>query len=282
MAEPIQENEQAVEAVFTPTLRLTKEIRTALAAPIPEEFIDTVDKGARGTFRVALVDYLELRAAQVDPDWSDTTKTNGEIVTKHITICGVTHAGEAGVEPVAALPGERGWKSYHMRVGAAAAAAERRAFAKFGLGAELWPKHVIEDEEGEAVAPTTRPTPTWKTGSGKPQAQTAAPRSGYSGNARGRIVSPSQKQMELLTGDLQVPEDIAMQLDNRDNSRENPSQASLVISTLISARREDRNAYDRDPGKQVRLALAANNASHLLQGAGNSRSRSRDNEYDED
>jgi hypothetical protein len=256
---------------------LTPEVRAALSVPIPEQFIDTVDKGARGTFRVAMVDYLEKRLTEVDPGWEEELTTSGDgIIICTLTVLGVSRSGSAGIEPVSALPGEKGWKSYHMRVGAGQAAAERRACAKFGLGAELWPKHIEETEDGEYVPPagaTSRPSGgTWRSGSGKPQAQTAAPRT-RTYNGRG----PSEKQLELLTGDLQVPMDIATGLDNTDNSREVPSEASLVISHLISARRSDRNAYDRNPIKHIRDAKAE--AEKVIAAR---RRNSRDEDYDED
>lgn len=241
---------------------LTQEQRTAyeqarklLLVPVPADKTYTVDKGGRGGFTVADVDYLEQRLTEADPAWQGTVEVNGDVLMFHLTIHGVTRTGEAGIEapetkkvPQWSKNRDTGKNerekddagktiyrltainSRHMQVGAAKAAAERRACAMHGLGAHLWPSKLNDQQAG---------------------AQPSGTRSATSAPSSDGFKRPSDNQLKWL-GDMGVPEAIAVKL-NAAGGKE--SQASSVIGYLLGERNADKQGFDNNKSRHVAAAL---------------------------
>lgn len=232
------------ESPLTP--RLTEEVRAALSAPLDPKFLRQ-RKGQGGKmFTYADIDYLERRASEVDPDWGAPAGLSMFVVTDYsvvcnITICSVPRSATAGYY----IPAEYDvWDNNqkqmvsrkmtaevaHTIVTRAQAAAERRVFAMFELGAELWAHNESEYEADRAA-----------------QDNGSKPRGGQTGS--GGYKEPSPAALKMLT-DLGVPESIARNLNawgrGKDPNTGYPmSDASEVIDALKKARGGSKGAVDR-------------------------------------
>lgn len=231
--------------------RMTPEAQAALAAPLDPKFIKE-RKGDNGKmYSYADLDYLEARASEVDPDWSNHfASSSPNVITCDTTILGVSHGATAGYyigdtyevwdfanrkmleKPMTS-------RVAHTTVTAAQAAAERRSFAMFGLGAELWKK----DPESQADAPS---------GSGGHPSSASRPPSVHSGPKDFR--EPSAARINLLS-DLGVPETVAKLINSwsvgKDAKGQPVSDVSKTINALFEARGRDKGPVSRKTWESV-------------------------------
>lgn len=237
--------------------RMTPEAQAALAAPLDPKFIKE-RKGDNGKmYSYADLDYLEGRAREVDPEWSSHLSGGGpNVVLCDITILGVTHGATAGYYIGDTYEVWDGYKKEmvvkpmtsrvaHTIIGAAEAAAERRAFAKFRLGEELWKK----DQDSELYKPEGDHAPA---SGGKTQFRTS---SGGGGSQSREFREPSEARIKLLT-DLGVPEAVAKLINSESHkdsagkfmkdAKGNPiSDVSETITALFAARGRDKGPLAR-------------------------------------
>jgi len=206
-------------------------------------------------FTYADLDYLERRAQEVDPDYGvhfDASTTN--VIVCSVTIRSVSRSATAGYF----LPAEYDvWDSKkdqyvtrkmnaevsHTIVTRAQAAAERRAFAMFGLGAELWAsEHEVEQPQNS---------------SGKTQ-----PSGG------GEFRAPTEARINFL-GDLGVPESVAIRINSwsrgKDQDGKPISDVSTVINALLQARGRDKGPV----GQRVWEKVVTEHAPYALSAGDN-------------
>jgi len=243
MATLLQKIEAFLKEKETPPVpHLTEDIRVALSAPLDPKFLRS-RKGSGGkTFSYADLDYLESRVAAVDPDWAiHFTSTTQNVIVCTVVIHTIPRSAVAGYY----IPDEYEiWdnnkkqmvsrlmtaETSHTVVTRAQAAAERRAFAMFGLGAELWAKN---QEDASDFIPGNE-------GGGKPQSRTSG------GGSEFR--APSEKRVDLLIS-MGVSAEVASAINSWSRGKDsagNPiSDVSQVISALFKARGSDKGPVSR-------------------------------------
>lgn len=245
----VKQQQQAEEqSVASP--KLSAEVRAILEAPLDPAFLRERKGDGGRMYTYADLDYLESRASQVDPDWQNPAfapLAHGLSCT--ICILGVPRSATAGYYVGATYEVWDGYQKEmvqkpmtsrvaHTIVTAAQAAAERRAFAKFGLGAELWAHHERDYEED-------RGTPS----GAKAQA----------GGRQRNFRAPTEKRIELLVG-MGVPSLVAQRINSWSSGKDeqgNPiSDVGNVINALFKARGRDKGPVDRRVWEEV-IALHA-------------------------
>lgn len=260
-----------------PSIRLTEEARVALAAPLDPKYLKT-RKGQGGKlFTYCDLDYLERRAGEVDPDWGvhfDATTPN--VLTCTVTILSISRSATAGYflpqkyEVSRWNPDTRKSESAikdmnpeeaHTRVTRAQAAAERRAFAMFGLGAELWASQESEHSEG---------------GEESPKASTPV-RAGNSNSGGGEFRAPSEARVNLLV-DLGVPAGVAKLINSWSTGKDSKGQPISDVSKTITALFEARGRDKGPVSQRVWERIVNENAPYALSSAGNTN----DDDYEDD
>lgn len=247
-----------------PTPHLNEEAQAKLSAPLDPKFLKQ-RKGRGGeTFTYADLDYLERRAGEVDPDWGAPaglpmfTVTNNSVVC-NITICSVPRSAAAGYyipdtydvwdnDKRQMVAKKMTKEMAHTIVTAAQAAAERRAFAMFGLGAELWAKN--QEGVDEPIGPSTKPS--------------GAARSTPNGEFR----APSEKRIDLL-GEFGVPESIAKRINSWSRGKDSNGNPISDVSETINGLFQARGKGNRGPvERQVWERVVNEHAPYALQGLG--------------
>ena len=143
----------------------------AMRAPIPASQILTVNKGNRGKFQYANMKYLTQRAREADPaaeiHFTSTMAPTGAgaagVMHCEVIIFGVAEEATAGFYiPAQTKHWDNDKREYvtrdmtddeaHTLVTAAEASAARRAFAKHGIGDELWPDKSQQQQQSTTGA----------------------------------------------------------------------------------------------------------------------------------
>lgn len=254
--------------------RLTEEARAALAAPLDPRFLKT-RKGQGGKlFTYCDLDYLERRAGEVDPDWGvhfDATTPN--VLTCTVTILSIPRSATAGYFLPQKYEVSR-WNSdtrksestikdmnpeeAHTRVTRAQAAAERRAFAMFGLGAELWASQESEGEESPRPA--------------------APSRTGNSNQSSGEFREPTQARINFL-GDLGVPAGVAKLINSWSNGKDEKGQPVSDVSTVINALLQARGRDKGPVSQRVWERIVSEHAPYALSASAGA---TNDDEFEDD
>lgn len=232
-----------------PTHALSQEVREKLRQPIPQQYLRTVDKGQRGSYVYADVDYLESRLEEVDPDYQLDYKVDGDVMICAIKLLGVLRSSTAGIE----APRDRAER--HTQVTKAEAAAFRRACAKFGLGAELWAKEVQT-----TAAKVSAYTPSYE-----------KPRSAAGRREASDAQRKFAKNLGLTDGEVD-------QL-NWNGTREAPGEGGQILDILKNARNRNSAKYNENPRRWVYDAIQRV-APHLVWDGGSDNNE--ETEYDED
>ena len=230
-------------------MSLTAEDIKKLSAPLAKSALRE-RKGQGGkTFTYADLDYLERRVGEVDPDWQiDFREVGTTGIVCAVRILGVQRSATAGYYiPDTYQVWDADSRSYkerkmtaevaHTIVTRAQAAAERRAFAMFGLGAELWNKEAASAED-EDERPARK-----SSGSGSSQSSRPASRDAGSGSG---LATP--KQVSYLGDAFLVPARVAEKLTG---GRE--GTASALIDALRNVK--DEPDYEKNPNKYIEKAL---------------------------
>lgn len=236
-------------------MSLTNEDIKKLSAPLaPSALKERKGQGGK-TFTYADLDYLERRMSEVDPDWQiDFREIGNNGIVCAVRVLGVQRSATAGYyipdtyqvwdnESRSSKERRMNAEVAHTIVTRAQAAAERRAFAMFGLGAELWnpalSDHQAEEEVDHRATTMGETRKTRQVNTDTEPNHNGSLRDGTGTNYK----APNQSQLDYLT-DLGVAEAVAKRL-NANGSRTNPSQVSQVITSLMNMRRDKDDFADK-------------------------------------
>lgn len=236
------------------TAKTYEEAYAQLSAPVPQDQIKNFPNGGRYTTDKFVQDRLDK---VVGPgNWLgkplnvvlynqhiQTHNRQGEVTHTFIGIMFYSLT-VLGVEKVDVTDLEVDDFMYGSPSTNAIASAFKRAARLHGVARELWAGTEASGTVSGATAPRSNATTAAKPIAGVKQS-TADPRP---------FRTPPDSVIKWLT-DLHVPEMVARGL-NGAGSRDEPSQASHVITVLTAARKQDYNAYNADPEPHVTDALA--------------------------
>lgn len=226
------------------------EVKAALSAPVPAEQIKQLPSGVRYTTDKFVQDRLD--SAVGTDGWEDhytvvaypkpvqKVGKNGQVqvtwigtITCDLTVLGVTKSANYDLEFTEDMYGTPSTNSQ--------ATAFKRAAMKHGIARELWKG----TEASGAVSTPARSNSAPSRASSTVRQSTADSR---------EFREPAPNVIKWLT-DLHVPEDVARGLNGKGN-KDNPSQASQVITALMQERNADYQGYNDDPNPFIQNALA--------------------------
>lgn len=228
------------------------EVKAALSAPVPAEQIKQLPSGVRYTTDKFVQDRLD--SAVGTDGWEDhytvvaypkpvqKVGKNGQVqvtwigtITCDLTVLGVTKSANYDLEFTEDMYGTPSTNSQ--------ATAFKRAAMKHGIARELWKG---TEASGAVSAPA-------RSNSAPSRASSASTVRQSTADSR-EFREPAPNVIKWLT-DLHVPEDVARGLNGKGN-KDNPSQASQVITALMQERNADYQGYNDEPDPFIQDALA--------------------------
>jgi hypothetical protein len=234
-------------------LEYNDEVKAKLSEPVPSDQIKTLPSGVKYTTDKYVQDRLDR---VVGPDgWSDKyavtayaqplqkLSRKGEVLATWIgtiecslTVLGVTKSAVYDLEFTDDMYGTPSTN--------AQATAFKRAAMKHGIARELW--------KGTEASDAAYPAPPPRSNATAPARATGSVRRSTADSRPFRV--PSDATLKWLT-DLYVPADIAAGL-NGAGTRDDPSQASQIITSLMQIRNADNQGFKSDPMPFVEDALS--------------------------
>lgn len=200
----------------------TEEVRRVLEAPFEKSVIKSFQGKGGKTMKYIDVEVLEDRVREVDPDFGRDVQLGAKGVAVHYTILGVRRGD--------AYDNDSESNKYGAPQVNALARACRRALRLFGIAKDLWQDDDEDDEEADE-----------KPARGRASSSSSAKRSTSSSTRSGG--GPSEPQLKLLVEVLGADKKLARKLDGTGGR---DSQASKVITFMLAARNDDKDAYDED------------------------------------